>query len=171
MIRASLHTDQHWNFGRSITTRSDCKIRMLDSDMYAYLTKGHLGLPPERKSWLFTPIYREIVKRRQKRRLQGAVSASRGSFQRTADTASGYFTLFSGSRAKRPRVVLTIICITRVTRLLRIGRISGCHSLVHVVQLHREIISARQDQLKDGIGKTICQSYFLVSIGNRSFLG
>ena len=33
----------------------------------------------------------------------------------------------------------------------------GCHSLVHMVQLHRGIISARQDQLEDGISRTICR--------------
>ena len=55
----ALHADRPWNFRRGITARSDCKIRVLDSDMYAYFTRGHLGLPPERKSWLFTPIYRE----------------------------------------------------------------------------------------------------------------
>ena len=65
MIRASLHIDQPWNFGRSITAGSDYKIHVLDSNMYAYLTKGYLGLPPRRKSW------REIVKRRQKGDFKG----------------------------------------------------------------------------------------------------
>jgi hypothetical protein len=47
----------------------------------------------------------------------------------------------------------------------------GCYSLAHVVWLHRGIISARQDQLKDGIGRMICRSYFLVSISICSSLG
>jgi hypothetical protein len=82
--------------------------------MYAYLTKGYLGLPPRRKSW------REIGKKGDFKGLFLPLD----SFQCTIDTASGYFTLFSGSRAKRPCVVLTLICITRLMRLLRIGRIS-----------------------------------------------
>jgi hypothetical protein len=47
----------------------------------------------------------------------------------------------------------------------------GCYSLAHVVCYTEEIISARQDQLKDGIGRMICRSYFLVSISICSSLG
>src|SRR5277367_3808921 len=58
MIRGALHTDQPWNFRRDLTARSDCKIRVQDSEMYAYLTRGNLGLPPEKKSWLSTHLLR-----------------------------------------------------------------------------------------------------------------
>jgi hypothetical protein len=95
-------------FKRGIAARSDYKIRGQDSEMYAYLTRGHLGLTPERKPRLFyAPIYREIVKRQQKRRLQGVIFYPLRHFQTHNDTASGYFTLFSGIRSKRPRAALS----------------------------------------------------------------
>jgi hypothetical protein len=131
--------------------------------MYAYLTRANLGLPLERKSWLFRPSLSRSWKPAKEATSKGCFLPLEALSNALQTPHQDTLPIFSGCRAKHLRVVLTLMHYKSHAAVANRPHF-GYYSLVHVVQPHRGIISARRNQLKDGIGRTICWSYFLVSI-------